>query len=267
MEGGLVHQVGEVGAAHARSTARDNCEVDVGADPFVLAVDLQDRQALFEVGERHDDLAVEAAGPEQRRVKDVRPVGRRHHDDALGRLEAVHFGQHLVEGLLPLVVAATEPSPTLAPDGVDLVDENDRRCLLTGALEQVAHPGGADPDEHFHEVRAGHRHERDTRFAGHGPRQEGLAGAWRADEEDALGDLGTDLFEAAGRTQEIDDLADLHLDPVVAGDVSEGGPRPFGRVHLGPATADRHDPAHLALGAPGHPEDEDEYQHAEEDVG
>ena len=149
MQGRLVDEVGEVGAAHPRSAAGHHREVDVRADPLVLAVDLQDRQPLFEVGKGDDDLAVEAARPQQRRVKDVGPVGRRHHDDALGRLEAVHFGQHLVEGLLPLVVAAAQPCSTLAADGVDLVDENDRRCLLTGALEQVTHPGGADARRTF----------------------------------------------------------------------------------------------------------------------
>ena len=43
------------------------------------------------------------------------------------------------------------------------------------------------------------------------------------DEEHALGDLGADVPEAGGGLQEVDDLADLLLDPVVAGDVGEGG--------------------------------------------
>jgi len=49
-------------------------------------------------------------------------------------------------------VSAAEAGATLAPDGVDLVDEDDRRCLLAGGLEQVAHPSRADADEHLHEV-------------------------------------------------------------------------------------------------------------------
>ena len=57
----LVDQVGQVGAAHARGAAGDQLEVDVGAHPLVLAVDLEDRQPLVEVGERDHDLAVEAA--------------------------------------------------------------------------------------------------------------------------------------------------------------------------------------------------------------
>ena len=118
-------------------------EVDVGADALVPAVDLQDRQALLEVGEGDHDLAVEAARPQQGGVQDVGPVGGGDHDHALGRVEAVHLREHLVEGLLPLVVAAAEPGAALAADGVDLVDEDDGRGLLAGGLEEVADPAGA----------------------------------------------------------------------------------------------------------------------------
>ena len=138
-------------------------EVDVGAHPLVPAVDLQDRQALFEVGERDDDLAVEPAGAQQRRVEDVGAVGRRHDDDALGGVEAVHLREHLVERLLALVVAAAETGAALAADRVDLVDEDDRGRLLAGGLEEVAHPARADADEHLHEVRAADREERARR--------------------------------------------------------------------------------------------------------
>src|SRR5580704_3619268 len=45
---------------------------------------------------------------QQRRVQDVRSVGRRDDDDALRRVKAVHLVQHLVQHLLALVVAATQ---------------------------------------------------------------------------------------------------------------------------------------------------------------
>ena len=69
-------------------------------------------------------------GPQQRGVEDVGAVRRRHHHDALGGLEAVHLGEHLVERLLALVVPAAEAGAALAADGVDLVDEDDRGRLL-----------------------------------------------------------------------------------------------------------------------------------------
>ncbi len=149
---GLVDEVGEVGATHARRGLRHDLEVDVGAHPLVAAVHLQDGEALFVLGQRHDDRAVEAAGTQQCGIEDVGPVGGGEDDDALAGLEAVHLGEHLVERLLALVVAAAEAGAALAADRVDLVDEDDRPAHLAGLLEQVAHTAGADADEHLHEV-------------------------------------------------------------------------------------------------------------------
>ena len=179
-----------------------------------------------------------------------RLVARDHHD-ALGGLEAVHLREHLVERLLPLVVAAAEPGAALAADRVDLVHEDDRPAHLAGALEQVADPAGADADEHLHEVGAGDRQERHARLAGHRAGDEGLAGAGGPDEQHALGDAGADLGEAVRGLEEVDDLADVLLHAVVAGDVGEGGAGPLGGVGLRLRAADRHDrrPSGSARGA------------------
>ena len=152
-----------------------------GAKRLALGVHGQDGLAALPVGTVHHDLAVEAAGAQQRRVEDVGPVGGRHDDDALVGLEAVHLHQQLVEGLLALVVAAAQAGAAMAADGVDLVDEDDAGLVLLGLLEQVAHPAGADAHEHLHEVRAGDAEERHAGLAGHGPGQQGLAGAGRAE--------------------------------------------------------------------------------------
>ena len=137
-------------------------------------------------------------------------------------------------------MAATEAGTTLAADRVHLVDEDDRLAHLAGRLEEVADPTGADSHEHLHEVRAGDREERHPGLAGDGSGDEGLAGAGRSDEEDALRDPGADLGEFLGVLQEVDDLADLLLDALVAGDVVEGRAGEFGGVGLGPGSADGH---------------------------
>ena len=129
-------------------------------------------------------------------------------------------------------MAAAETGPALAPDRVDLVDEDDRGCLLAGGLEHVADTRRADADEHLHEVRARDRHERHSRLACDGARDECLAAAGRAHEQHPLGDARSDLPELAGRLQELDDLLDLLFHAFVAGDVAEGGLRLLGGVHL-----------------------------------
>src|SRR6185437_3597508 len=137
-------------------------------------VDLEDLGAPLAVRTVDHDLAVEAAGTEERRVEDVRAVGGRDEDDVVLHLEAVHLDEQLIERLLALVVTAAEPGATVAADGVDLVHEDDAWARLLRLLEQVADAGGADADEHLDEVGAGDREERHARLAGAGAREERL---------------------------------------------------------------------------------------------
>jgi len=107
-ERGLVGKVGEIGAYHAGRRGGDPPEVDVGAERYAPCVHLEDRLAAGPVGRLHRDPPVEPAGTEQGLIEHVGPVGRADHDHAGGRVESVHLGQDLIEGLLALVVAAAE---------------------------------------------------------------------------------------------------------------------------------------------------------------
>ncbi len=173
-------------------------------------------------GSVHVDLAVEAARAQQRGVEDVGAVGGRDHDDAEVGLEAVHLDQHLVEGLLALVVAAAQAGATLAADGVDFVDEDDAGRVLLGVLEHVAHAGRADADEHLDEVGAGDREERHLGLAGDALGQQRLAGAGRADQQQAARNAAAELLEFLRVLQEVDDFLDFLLGFVTAGNIGEG---------------------------------------------
>ena len=169
----LVDQVGQIGAGEARGLRGQGVERDARGQRFALGVHGQDGLAALAVRTVHDDLPVEAAGAQQRRVEDVGPVGGRHDDDALVGLEAVHLHEQLVEGLLALVVTAAHAGAAMAADGVDLVDEDDAGLVLLGLLEEVAHAAGADAHEHLDEVGTGDAEERHAGLTGHGPRQAG----------------------------------------------------------------------------------------------
>ena len=67
----------------------------------------------LDVGTRHDDAAVEAAGTQQRRIEHVRAVGGGDHDDAVVRLKSVHLDEELVQRLLALIMAATKSGATV----------------------------------------------------------------------------------------------------------------------------------------------------------
>ena len=174
--------------------------------------------------------------------------------------EAVHLDQQLVERLLALVVAAAQAGAALAADRVDLVDEDDARAVLLGLLEQVAHPGGADADEHLDEVRTRDREERNPGLTRDGAGQQRLAGAGRAVEQHALGDLGAERLIPRRVLQEVLDLVEL-LDRLV--DACDVGERGLGHVLgelLGPrlAEAEAHPAAGLHAGE--HHEQADQQQ-------
>ena len=240
--------------------------VDFLVKRLAAQVDVQDRLAALGVGRVHRHVAVEAAGPQQGRVQNVGPVGGGDHDDARVGVEAVHLDQQLVQGLLALVVAAAQARAALAAHGVDLVNEDQRRAVGLGGVEQVADAGCADADEHLHEVRAGDVEERHARLAGDGAGQHGLAASGRAEQQDALGDLGAQRLELLGVLQELDDFLQFLLGLVHAGDVVK---RDFGDVvgqPLGAGAPKRQGlvAAALRLAQKEHPEEEDHAQRQHE---
>ena len=175
-QGRLVHQVGQVRAYAPGGGLGDLVQIHVLRQADVPGVDLQGGKSARQVGPVHGDAPVEAARTQQGLVQHLRPVGGPQNDDALAGVEAVQLRQQLVQGLLPLVVAAEAAAVTGFADGVDLVDENDAGSHLGGLLEQVPDPGRAHAHEHLHKVGAGDGEEGHVGLTGHGLGQQGLAG-------------------------------------------------------------------------------------------
>ena len=175
-------------------------------------------------GDVDHDLAVEAPGAQQRRVEDVGAVGGAHHHQPAVAGEAVHLDEDLVERLLALVVALPDAGAALAPGGVELVDEDDRRRRLARLAEQVAHAGRADADERLDEVRARQREEGRVGFAGDGLGEQRLAGPGGPDQQHALRRGRADRQVLARVGQVVADLAKLGDRLAGAGDVGEGDP-------------------------------------------
>ena len=263
----LVDQVGEVGAGEAGGLAGERVEVDRLGQRLAAGVDLEDLLAALAVGAVDDDLAVEAAGPQQRRVEDVGAVGGGDQDDVVFHLEAVHLDQELVQRLLALVVTAAHAGAAVAADGVDLVHEDDAGRVLFGLLEEVADAAGADADEHLDEVRAGDREEGDAGLAGDGAGEQRLAGAGRAVEQDALGDAGAERLEFLRVLEEFLDLVQLLHGLVDPGDVAEGDFRRVDRHPLRFRFAEVHHPRAAALHLVHQEDPEAEEEDEGQDVG
>ena len=222
-------------------------------------MNLQDLLAPDEIGVRHLNLAIEPARTHQGRVEHVGTVGRGDQDDAFIGLEAVHLDQQLVERLLALVIAAAEPGAAMTAHRVDFVDEDDAGRVLLGLLEHVAHARGADADEHFDEIGARDGEERHIGLAGDGARQQGLAGAGRADQQHAARNAPAEPLEFLRIAQKFDDLLEVFLGLVDAGDILERHPPLQLREQLGLRLAKPHRPTRAALHLP-----RQENPHAEE---
>src|SRR5215208_2324818 len=192
----------------------ERADLHVGAEGLAAGVDPEDLLPSGEVRPVDHDLPVETAWPEERRIEDVCAVGGGEHDDPALRIEAVHLDEELVQGLLALVVSASQTSAALPAYGVDLVHENDAGRVLLGLLEEISHPRSTDADEHLDEVRAGDGEEGYTGLAGDGASKERLARPWRPDQERALGYTSAELLEFLGRFEELLDLGGL-LDGLV----------------------------------------------------
>ena len=87
----LVADAGEVGAGVAVGLLRYRHKVDVLRERPLGGVDLEDLKPRLLVGHPDLDHPIEPAGPEERRVDDVGPVGGGDDDDVVERLQAVHL--------------------------------------------------------------------------------------------------------------------------------------------------------------------------------
>ena len=182
---------------------------------------LQNGEAPIEIGTLHGDLAIESAGTQECGIENVRAVRRGNQDHAAGHIEAVHFNEHLIQGLLTFVVASAETGATMATHRVNLIDEDDRRRIVLGLLEQVTHTRGTHAHEHLDKVRPGDRIEGNSRFARNGTREKCLSGSWRAVQKHTLRDFRTDRLELCRLRQELLDLLEFLHRFIGSGDIRE----------------------------------------------
>ena len=78
----LVDKIGEVGAGKAGRQFGDLHRIDVLRQHRLFQMHLQDCNPILLVGAVDQDLAVETAGAQQRRIEYLRPVGGSEQDDA-----------------------------------------------------------------------------------------------------------------------------------------------------------------------------------------
>ena len=220
-QGRFVDEVCEIRTREPRCSPCDHVWLDIAVERYLAHVDFEDLLAAPNVGQRNDDLAIEASRAKQGWIEDVRAVGRGDDNDTFVAFESVHLDEQLIEGLLALVVSSTETCSAVTPDRIDLVDEDDARRVLLGLFEHVAHPRCTDTDEHLDEVRSGDREERDFRLTCDGARKQGLAGSGGPHHQHSARDLAAKLLELRRIAQKVDELGHFLLCLVDPGDIRE----------------------------------------------
>ncbi len=255
-DGRLVRDVREIGAGQAGGTAGEDRDVDVRAERLRARVDAQDLLTALQVGWGDVDLAVEATGAQQGRIEILEPVGGAHDHDLVGAAEPVHLDEKLVQGLVVLAVVGAARAG--GADGVELVDEDDRRRVPARLLEELADPGGAEPGEHLDEGRCARRVEVRARFVRGSLREQRLARPGRAVEQNALGDARAEPLELLAVAEELDDLLQLLLRLVRTGDVVPADR--VGRVPLDHRRLDLRHERHRAQEQPDDDAEEDDRQ-------
>ena len=171
IESRFVDKVFDVGARKTRRAAGDHREIDVFGKGGLPGVDLQDLLTTLHIGQRHDDLTVETTGPQQGRIEDVGPVRGRYQDYPFVRFKTIHLDEELIQGLLPLVVSASQTCAAVTSDGVDFIDEDDAGGVLLALGEEIPHTRRPDADEHLDEIGSADAQKGDIRLTGDRPGQ------------------------------------------------------------------------------------------------
>ena len=207
----FIKQVGQISASEARGAASDRFEAHIGSEFLVAGMHLEDGEPAFDIRGIHLNLAVETTRAHQGRIEHIGTVRGRDDNDAAVSLEAIHFGEQLVEGLLAFVITATDTSAALPSDRIDFIDEDQAGAVFLGPLEKIAHPTGAHTHKHLHEFGTRKREEGHTGLAGNRFGQKGLTGARRPHQQHTLGNLRANGCESFGGLQEGHDFLEVLL--------------------------------------------------------
>ena len=263
----FIDDVGQLRTGRTGCHTRDLLIVHVFIHTNFLRVNFQDVLSAFEIRQFYRNSPVKAARTQQCRIQGFRTVGRGQQNDPVVFFKAIHFGQQLVQRLLPFIVAH-DSAVTLLSDGVDLVDKDDAWSLFLGLLEKVAHFRSTHTDKHFYKLRAGHGEKRHVGFPCYRLCKHGLTGSRRAYQQYALRHGSSDLSVLARIVKIFHDLCEIFLGLIFSCHVVK--PDPFGGfdVDLGVALAhtEHHGVAaglvhHLLRHVPSQEYKEDDRQH------
>src|SRR5262245_31092352 len=95
-------------------------------------MNLQNLPTTADVWRPNKYLAIEAAGSTKGRVDGINPVRRSYDNDRIHAFETIHQRQELCYGA---GIRMHSCLPSLGRERIQFIDENDRRCMVSGFAE------------------------------------------------------------------------------------------------------------------------------------
>ena len=105
-EGTFIDDVCKLSTGCTGSHSCDRVIIHIRIHPDLSSMNLENFLTSFEIRQLYRYTAVKPARTKQRRVQRFRTVGSRKNHDTIIGLEAIHFGQQLIQCLLPFIIAA-----------------------------------------------------------------------------------------------------------------------------------------------------------------
>mmetsp|Transcript_11735 Transcript_11735/g.25389 ORF Transcript_11735/g.25389 Transcript_11735/m.25389 type:complete len:356 (+) Transcript_11735:1192-2259(+) len=203
----------------------------------------------LEIRKIDHNAAVKTTRTKQCLVKNVCAIRGGNHNNAIILLKPVHLHEHLIQSLLSLVVSTRKPSTALAPNSVDLVDEDNARRVLLCVCKQITHARSTHTYKHLHKFRARDRKERHSGLSSHCTRKQRLSGSWRALENNATRNLGANLRESLRFFQKLNHFRQFQLGLIAPSDLLEGRVGVWNHVHACARLSKAHRPTRPAHAA------------------
>ena len=142
---------------------------------------MQDLLTSTNIRSSNKDFAVKSSRTHDRRIQNINTVGRCHHDNTLVDTKTIHLDQHLVQGLLTLVMSAAHTGSASSCYGIDLIDKDDTRRILLCLCKKVTHTGCTDTYKHFNKIRSRNTEKRHACLSGNCLGKQSLTGSRRSD--------------------------------------------------------------------------------------
>ena len=135
----FIHQILQIRSGKSCCRLCDLRQIHIITKRLALGMHLQDLFSSLYIRTSNTHFTVKSSRTQNCRIQNIHTVGRRHYDNAFVHTESVHLHQQLVQCLFTLIMTAAHTGTTSSCHRINLINENDTRCILLGFFKQISH--------------------------------------------------------------------------------------------------------------------------------